>query len=93
VDPAALGIARGTTEGLRGRDAAYNADVVRRLLGGETGPVRDAVMLNAGAALAVHASAEGDLHEQLAAGITRAEEAVDSGSAAAVLDRWVAASR
>lgn len=93
VDPAALGIATGTTEGLRGRDASYNAEVVRRLLGGETGPVRDAVLLNAGAALAVHAAEAGSLHERLAAGILRAEQAVDSGAAAAVLDRWVAATR
>ena len=35
----------GTAEGLRGRDAAYNADVVRRLVAGEPGPVRDAVVL------------------------------------------------
>jgi anthranilate phosphoribosyltransferase len=93
VDPAALGITPGTTEGLRGRDASYNAEVVRRLLAGETGPVRDAVLLNAGAALAVHAAESGSLHEQLAAGIARAEQAVDSGGAAQVLERWVAASR
>ncbi|MGH3332986.1 MAG: anthranilate phosphoribosyltransferase, partial [Nocardioidaceae bacterium] len=53
IDPADLGIPRGTVEGLRGRDAAYNADVVRRLVAGEPGQVRDAVLLNAGAALAV----------------------------------------
>ena len=34
LDPAALGIPQGTAEGLRGQDAAYNAEVVRRLLGG-----------------------------------------------------------
>ena len=56
VDPASLGIARATTEDLRGGDAAHNADVVRRLLAGEQGPVRDAVVLNAGAALAVYDS-------------------------------------
>src|SRR3954463_4556470 len=56
VDPSRFGIATGTAEGLRGKDASYNAEVVRRLLAGETGPVRDAVLLNAGAALAVHAA-------------------------------------
>ena len=65
--------------------------MVRRLLGGETGPVRDAVLLNAGAALAVHAAGTGSLEEQLAAGIARATEAVDSGAAQATLERWVAA--
>ncbi|HEX7739749.1 MAG TPA: anthranilate phosphoribosyltransferase [Marmoricola sp.] len=92
VDPTDLGIARGTAEGLRGQDAAYNADVVRRLLAGETGPVRDAVVLNAGAALAVHAADAGDVTERLAQGIERAAAAIDSGAAGAKLDAWVAAS-
>jgi anthranilate phosphoribosyltransferase len=89
LDPADLGIARGTAEGLRGQDAAYNADVVRRLLAGERGPVRDAVVLNAGAALAVHADDSGSLVERIAAGIVRADAALDSGAAQATLERWV----
>jgi anthranilate phosphoribosyltransferase len=91
LDPRALGIPTGTAEGLRGQDAAYNADVVRRLLAGETGPVRDAVLLNAGAALAVHAAEAGSIEERLSDGIVRATEAVDSGAAQATLERWVAA--
>ena len=91
VDPSRFGIATGTAAGLRGQDAAYNADVVRRLLAGETGPVRDAVVLNAGAALAVHAAADDSVDDRLAAGIARAEEALDSGSAQDALSRWVAA--
>lgn len=89
LDPLVLGIPRGTTEGLRGGDPAYNADVVRRLVAGEAGPVRDAVVLNAGAALAVHADEPGSLEQRLAAGIARANDALDSGSAQRVLDRWV----
>jgi anthranilate phosphoribosyltransferase len=92
VDPARLGIPAGTAEGLRGQDAAYNAGVVRRLVAGERGPVRDAVLLNAGAALAVHADEEGSLEDRLAAGLARATEAVDSGAAQQTLERWVAAS-
>lgn len=92
VDPRALGIAPATTEDLRGGDAAHNADVVRRVLAGEPGPVRDAVLLNAGAALAVHGTPEQEVAPALAAGITRAAEAVDSGAAAEALQRWVAAS-
>lgn len=92
VDPTDFGIPRGTTEALRGGDAAHNAGVVRRLLDGETGPVRDAVLLNAGAALAVHDDPSGDPHAALAAGIAKAQEAVDSGAARATLDRWVEAS-
>lgn len=92
-DPARLGIARGTAEALRGQDAAYNAEVVRRLLAGERGPVRDAVVLNAGAALAVHADQDGSLEDRIAAGIVRADEALDSGAAQATLQRWVDAAR
>ncbi|MBA2952252.1 anthranilate phosphoribosyltransferase [Nocardioides sp. MAH-18] len=91
LDPTDLGIPRGTTEALRGGDAAHNADVVRRLLDGETGPVRDAVLLNAGAALAVHDDPAGDPRSALEAGIAKAQDAVDSGAARATLDRWVAA--
>ena len=89
VDPLALGIPRGTAEGLRGQDAQYNADVVRRVVAGEQGQVRDAVLLNAGAALAIHAAESGTLEERLAAGIARAQESIDSGRAKAVLERWV----
>jgi anthranilate phosphoribosyltransferase len=92
VDPARFGLGGGTAEGLRGRDAAYNAGVVRRLVAGKPGPVRDAVVLNAGAALAVHAAEDGTLDDRLAAGIDRAVEALDSGRAQATLDRWISVS-
>ncbi len=93
LDPEELGLPVGSVEALRGGDAEHNADVVRRFLAGETGPVRDAVLLNAGAAIAVHAAEPGEPLERLRAGLERAVEAVDSGAARAVLDRWVAASR
>ena len=92
LDPARLGLAPATAEALRGGDTAYNAEVVRRLLDGEQGPVRDAVVLNAGAALAVHEAGPGDVHDRTAAGMARAREALDGGGARATLDRWVAAS-
>jgi len=88
LDPAEVGLDRGTAEGLRGKDAAYNAGVVERVLAGEPGQVRDAVLLNAGAALAVHAADEGDVLSRLRHGVDRAREAVDSGAAAALLERW-----
>ena len=91
VDPAALGFAPATTEDLRGGDAAHNAEVVRRLLAGDRGPIRDAVVLNAGAALAVHADETGSPIERLEAGIARASAAIDEGGAHASLERWVAA--
>jgi anthranilate phosphoribosyltransferase len=92
LDPAELGVPRGTTEALRGGDAAHNADVVRRLLDGETGAVRDAVLLNAAAALAVHDAPGEEPRAALAAGLVKATEAVDSGAAKQTLARWVAAS-
>jgi anthranilate phosphoribosyltransferase len=91
VDPGALGLAPSTTDALRGGDATHNAEVVRRLLAGEKGAVRDAVLLNAGAALAVYDAPGDPVADALAAGLVRATEAVDSGAAAATLDRWVAA--
>ena len=91
VDPTALGLAPATTEDLRGGDAAHNAAVVRRVLAGERGPVRDAVLLNAGAALAVHGAPGQPVAQALADGYARAAEAVDSGAAEATLERWVTA--
>jgi anthranilate phosphoribosyltransferase len=91
VDPTALGLPLVDRDALRGGDAEHNADVVRRLLAGETGAVRDAVVLNAGAALAVYDAPGADVHEALAVGVARAGEAIDSGAAQTALERWVAA--
>ncbi len=93
VDPRALDIAPATPASLRGGDPDHNADVVRRLLDGEPGPVRDAVLLNAAAALAVHATPEQRVEDALPDGYARAAEAVDTGAARDLLDRWVAASQ
>ena len=92
VDPGALGLAPATTADLRGGDAAHNADVVRRVLAAEAGPVLDAVLLNAGAALAVYDTPSASVEESLAAGIAKAREAVESGGAQATLERWISAS-
>ncbi len=92
VDPAALGFAPAAPDALRGGDAAHNAEVVRRVLGGEEGPVRDAVLLNAGAALAVYDDPASPVTDALAEGVEKARQAVDSGAASATLERWVAAS-
>ncbi len=92
VDAEDVGLPRAVADDLRGGDAASNADVVRRLVAGERGPVRDAVALNAGAALAVYAGEGGEPIDVLRRGVEQAEEALDSGAAKALLDRWVAAS-
>ena len=91
-DPADVGLPPATLEDLRGGDAAHNAAVVRSLLAGETGPVRDAVLLNAAAALVAAGVGQGDLVKRVTAGLELAHRSVDSGAAAATLDRWVAAS-
>jgi anthranilate phosphoribosyltransferase len=93
VDPAALGIAPAGPDALRGGDPAHNAAVFRRVLDGERGPVRDAVLLNAAAALAAFDERGGELPDVLAAGLERAAAAVDDGRAAALLTRWVDVSR
>lgn len=97
LDPAAeLGLDAIAVDDLRGGDAAHNAEVVRRLLGGEQGAVRQTVLLNAAAALVadgtLEGTAEGSLAERLRAGLGHASRSVDSGAAGEVLTRWVAAS-
>jgi anthranilate phosphoribosyltransferase len=94
-DPAAIGIPRCEPAELRGGDPARNAAVVRSVLAGERGAVRETVLLNAAAALVAEAGAAepARLSQALADGYARAAEAVDSGAAVALLDRWVLASR
>lgn len=74
-------------DALDGGDAAANAAIAHRLFAGETGPVRDIVSLNAAAGLVVAGIAD-----DMADGLARAGEALDSGAAAARLDALVAAS-
>jgi anthranilate phosphoribosyltransferase len=92
-DPAAIGLPRATVDDLRGGDPEDNAEVVRRLLAGRTGPVRDIVLLNAAAAITAAGGLSGvtsadALVKALGDGLARAAAAVDSGAAAVLLDRW-----
>jgi anthranilate phosphoribosyltransferase len=99
IDPLDLGIPRGRIADLIGGDAAHNAAIARRTLDGETGPVRDIVLLNAAAGLVAwdlardHEQAELDIRARLRARIADAAAAIDSGAATAKLDEWVAATR
>lgn len=88
VDPADYGIARSTTDDLRGGEPAENADAVRRVLAGDAGPHRDVVVLNAGAALVVAGRVD-----DLASGIGAVSAAIDDGRAAETLERFVGVSR
>jgi anthranilate phosphoribosyltransferase len=92
IDAADLGVPRSAPGDLRGADAAYNGAVARRLLAGERGPVHDAVVLNAGAAIAARSgfgATDDDLRDALRDGMERARDAISTGAAAAALDRWV----
>jgi anthranilate phosphoribosyltransferase len=93
LDPAALGIPAAGPEALRGGTPEFNADVFRRVLAGEQGPVRDAVVLNAAAALAAFDERPSRLHDGIAAGMARASAAIDDGRAVAQLEKWVTVSR
>ncbi|HEY7485950.1 MAG TPA: anthranilate phosphoribosyltransferase [Streptosporangiaceae bacterium] len=94
-DPADIGIPRTEPASLRGADAAFNASVARKVFAGEPGPVQDMVRLNAGAALvaAEGAPAANALTDALRDAYERAGAAVESGAAAALLDRWIATSQ
>lgn len=90
VHPDDFGIPVAPVEALRGSDGVSNARVVRALLGGEHGPVRDAVVLNAAAGLvALDAEHADPLADRIRVGIERAVVSLDSGAAQAALDRWV----
>ena len=94
-DPREVGIELVGREALRGADPRYNASVAQRVFAGERGPVRDAVLLNAAAALVALDPADGagaPLPEQIRPAMARAAEAVDDGAVARVLERWVEAS-
>ncbi|GAA4480181.1 anthranilate phosphoribosyltransferase [Rhodococcus olei] len=92
IDPTELGIERVPLDALRGGDAEANALIARAVLAGERGAVHDAVVLNAGGAIAAYHGLGGNLNEALKAGMARAVEVIDNGAAAALLDRWVAVS-
>ena len=82
--PEDAGLPSHPLEALRGGDATFNAEALRRLLQGETGAYRDAVLLNSSAALIVAGQA-GDWFE----GVEEAAEALDKGLAKALLDCWI----
>ena len=88
ISAADAGLAAAPVEALRGGAADYNAAALRRLLDGEQTPYRDAVLLNAAGALIVAGSVTGWIE-----GVALAAEAIDSGKARTLLERWIAAVR
>ncbi|MGI8633547.1 MAG: anthranilate phosphoribosyltransferase [Solirubrobacterales bacterium] len=88
VDPTQLGFGLSRREELVGGAPAENARLAKSVLAGRSGPHRDIVVLNAGAALLA-----AGLAEDLPAGIRAAGESLDSGAAAAALARLVEVSQ
>lgn len=86
VEPDQFGLAPADLKSVAGGTPAENAAVTRAVLAGEPGPHRDLVLLNAAAAIYV-----GGLAPDLEQGVAKATEAVDSGAAANVLERLIAA--
>jgi anthranilate phosphoribosyltransferase len=86
VEPGQFGLAPADLGSVAGGTPEENAAVTRRVLAGEPGPQRDLVVLNAAAALYV-----GGLASDLEQGVAKAAESIDSGAAASVLERLIAA--
>lgn len=94
VEPLDLGLPRATAADLVGGDAAHNAQVVRDVLDGAGGPVRDIVLLNAAATLVAAAGPQPErLQAQFGEQLVHAETAVTSGAARETLQRWIAATQ
>jgi anthranilate phosphoribosyltransferase len=88
VTPDSVGLARATPEQLAGGDASANVAKAKQVLSGEPGPVRDIVVLNAAAGLVVAGVAD-----DLGAGVVAAQSSIDTGAAAAALDRLLTVAR
>jgi anthranilate phosphoribosyltransferase len=86
VEPEEIGVKPAHIDQLKGGEPAHNAALMRDLLGGSHGPLRDIVLLNSAASLIV-AGRTGNLRE----GAELAAQAIDSGAARRVLDRLIAA--
>jgi anthranilate phosphoribosyltransferase len=94
LDPLRLGVPRASLADLVGGDAAANAEVVREMVAGRPGPVRNVVTLNAAAALVAYGKpATGRLAEDFSAELGRAQQAIDSGAAQTKLTEWIEATQ
>jgi anthranilate phosphoribosyltransferase len=89
IDPRALDVSPASADDLAGGDAATNAAVLRALVAGDAGAVRDTVLLNAAGTIAAFRGFSTDLTADLRSALTEAADAIDSGRAAKLLDRWI----
>ncbi len=88
LTPDDFGVPTARLEELRGGDGAENAQITRRILGGEKGPKRDIVLVNTAAALVAAGLADG-----FREGVAMAEDSIDSGAALAKLEQLAAFTR
>jgi anthranilate phosphoribosyltransferase len=90
LDPLDFGISRAPISDLVGGDANENARITLAIFNGEHGAPRDAVLLNAAAAIAAFdGESTVGLHERMSKALGRAREALDSGKTKALLNDWV----
>ena len=87
ITPEQFGLQRCTKQDLVGGTPAENAEITKAILSGEKGPKRDAVLMNAGAALYIGGKAE-----SLAEGVRLAAEIIDSGKAMTTLEKLISVS-
>jgi anthranilate phosphoribosyltransferase len=93
-DPSELKISRAPISDLKGGDGSHNAGITSAIFNGEHGAPRDAVLLNAAAAIAAYdARFDLNLIERIALGLERATEAVDSGAAKELVHEWATLSQ
>jgi len=91
IDAKDFGLPNAPLSAIVGGDPAENARISLAILAGELGAPRDAVLLNAAAAIAAfEGDLDSDVKQRLTAGLSRATEAVDSGAASALLKKWAA---
>ncbi|CAN2199822.1 TrpD Anthranilate phosphoribosyltransferase [Candidatus Nanopelagicaceae bacterium] len=91
IDAQDFGLANAPLAAIVGGDPSENARISRAILAGERGAPRDAVLLNAAAAIAAFEGEVGsDIKQRLTAGLARATIAVDSGAASELLKKWAA---
>lgn len=88
ISPEDFGLTRCEKNDLAGGTPAENAAITRAILGGERGPKRDAVLMNAGASLCIGGKAD-----NMAEGIKLAGEIIDSGKALETLENFIKVSQ
>ncbi len=89
IDPQDFNIQRAPISALVGGDSTENARITTAIFAGEKGAPRDAVVLNAAAAIAAYdARFDLNLHERMALGVSRATDAIDSGASTRLVAQW-----